>query len=648
MSDFAERVKDNRNTAVLKHPYTGVGAKKLLPDASKHTTKDPPSKGFRRCNSPSRVFAAVAAAAAEAVQLCNAPSSNSKSSNVPKLALRDRISDEVSIYPVLLQQNKSLSASQSHRKGENLMKTIGLVPARSPMAAQSHSRIIASNSQRTIMESQSTPPPLILSSAPHVIHTTTEIISSKVAPVYPVAPHLSVINKTRTYNSKVAVSKAPYTGARRQAVVSGVVPVYAQSDFAYYPPKSYRQKTITSKPTVVVHGSAPGCSDDSNVTVTSGNQHLFKPIISPRPSILRKRDADGVLKAQKNLIPILTKTDNEECQIAEEALPSRNGYGETTICQLPSPCVEVPILVPQVTEAVLPQIATLQRVHSHMMIDISPRKKPRKQLLPVNQDSPFKIVSDDMEYVVDKTAANKLEKIEEYTEEDLPNDDCADGDAEDELEDELDDMDVDDDCPADDDYDEDEEDYGNDFGDAGFDFSKAEKSYFEDGKISTDLSDASSNCNPMNKRPTLLGRIKNTWRGQSQHFQKHSDFKVKENKKQLAEMQQAKKWQPESRSGWKVQRVLKQFEELIAAEDGSIEYLTGFLQLIERHYSDQDYIIELIKDNIQRCKVTKDQLEEITRQLSKIFEHKPAIDDIAEKYGPKDLKKKCVKIFIRT
>ncbi|XP_050439155.1 histone deacetylase complex subunit SAP130 isoform X3 [Adelges cooleyi] len=595
MSDFAERVKDNRNTAVLKHPYTGVGAKKLLPDASKHTTKDPPSKGFRRCNSPSRVFAAVAAAAAEAVQLCNAPSSNSKSSNVPKLALRDRISDEVSIYPVLLQQNKSLSASQSHRKGENLMKTIGLVPARSPMAAQSHSRIIASNSQRTIMESQSTPPPLILSSAPHVIHTTTEIISSKVAPVYPVAPHLSVINKT---------------------------------------------------------SSAPGCSDDSNVTVTSGNQHLFKPIISPRPSILRKRDADGVLKAQKNLIPILTKTDNEECQIAEEALPSRNGYGETTICQLPSPCVEVPILVPQVTEAVLPQIATLQRVHSHMMIDISPRKKPRKQLLPVNQDSPFKIVSDDMEYVVDKTAANKLEKIEEYTEEDLPNDDCADGDAEDELEDELDDMDVDDDCPADDDYDEDEEDYGNDFGDAdsfpGFDFSKAEKSYFEDGKISTDLSDASSNCNPMNKRPTLLGRIKNTWRGQSQHFQKHSDFKVKENKKQLAEMQQAKKWQPESRSGWKVQRVLKQFEELIAAEDGSIEYLTGFLQLIERHYSDQDYIIELIKDNIQRCKVTKDQLEEITRQLSKIFEHKPAIDDIAEKYGPKDLKKKCVKIFIRT
>lgn len=25
----------------------------------------------------------------------------------------------------------------------------------------------------------------------------------------------------------------------------------------------------------------------------SNTQHLFKPIISPRPSILRKRDADG-------------------------------------------------------------------------------------------------------------------------------------------------------------------------------------------------------------------------------------------------------------------------------------------------------------------------------------------------------------------
>jgi len=87
---------------------------------------------------------------------------------------------------------------------------------------------------------------------------------------------------------------------------------------------------------------------------------------------------------------------------------------------------------------------------------------------PVNQeDSPLKIVGDDMEYVDEKLI--KIEKSEDYPDDDLNcNDDLIDGDAEDEAEDDLDDMDVDDDCPADDDYDEDDDDddFGNDFTDS--------------------------------------------------------------------------------------------------------------------------------------------------------------------------------------
>ncbi|XP_050530705.1 uncharacterized protein LOC126899666 isoform X2 [Daktulosphaira vitifoliae] len=420
----------------------------------------------------------------------------------------------------------------------------------------------------------------------HVIHASNESVPSKVpVSAHSMVPHFSVINKT---------------------------------------------------------GSA-GCSEESNLNVPN-NQHVFKPIISPRPSILRKRDADGVLKAQKNLIPILTKPEPEDC-ITEESMPSRNGYNETTICH------DELLTAPQVSEVVLPRIAALQRTQSQLMVEISPRKKPRKQLLPVNQNSPFKIVGDEMEYVEDKVIKHNKN---EFPDDDVLdcNDDCGDGDAEDELEDELDDndMDVDDDCPADDDYDENDEDdtvFGNDF-DNGFDYVKADKTYFEDGKISTDLSDGSSTYNPTNKRPTLLGRLKNSWRGQSHHFQKHSDFKVKENKKQLAEIQQAKKWAPDSRSGWRVRHLLKQFDGMVKIEDDVIERMTDLLQLIEHECNDlnlRDDIVELIKDNIQRSRVTRDQLEEVSRHLSKIFDYKTLIEDVVDKFCPKELKKKCPKVF---
>lgn len=43
--------------------------------------------------------------------------------------------------------------------------------------------------------------------------------------------------------------------------------------------------------------------------------------------------------------------------------------------------------------------------------------------------------------------------------------------------------------------------------------------------------------------------------------------------------------------------------------------------------------------------MTKDQLKDITNQLSKVFEFKSLIDDVVEKYCPKELKKKCAKVF---
>lgn len=83
----------------------------------------------------------------------------------------------------------------------------------------------------------------------------------------------------------------------------------------------------------------------------------------------------SVLRAQKNLIPIITKPDPEDCRNTDEPSVNRNGYSsESTGLQIDS------IMVPQVPEVTLPRISALSG-ESHMLVEISPRKKPRKQLL---------------------------------------------------------------------------------------------------------------------------------------------------------------------------------------------------------------------------------------------------------------------------
>lgn len=44
---------------------------------------------------------------------------------------------------------------------------------------------------------------------------------------------------------------------------------------------------------------------------------------------------------------------------------------------------------------------------------------------------------------------------------------------------------------------------------------------------------------------------------------RYTDFKIKETKKQVAEMQQNKRWLSDSKSGWKVQHMLKQFDGMV-------------------------------------------------------------------------------------
>ncbi|XP_016664585.1 uncharacterized protein LOC100162345 isoform X2 [Acyrthosiphon pisum] len=644
-SSFAKYMPKTHDTQLMPNPRQFENREET--EIVNHPTYDTPMvSSFQFTNEAENhyfTFQEASESIPPAYRMCNpsshnlpltqfSPIGNSIKPGIPKLSAHEVV-DEHGICPVILHPNKQLS-SQVQMKSDALIKTIGFAPARSQMTAQAQSRIVTTSLQRSIMESQNVSP-LIITPSSHVIHSANEIVPAKIVPIpsAPAVSHFSVINKTGSYDNI-----PEYTGIR-QSLVSGTPPVYTQSDFARFPPKSYHHKNAVVNP-AVIHGPIPGNIDEPCINIPN-SQHVFKPIISPRPSILRKRDADGVLRAQKNLIPILTKPDIEECHNMDDTSLNRNGYSESGL-QIES------IMVPQIPEVrLLPQIAALAR-QSHIMVEISPRKKPRKQLLPVNQeDSPFKIVGDDMEYVDEKLL--KIDKSDDFPEDDLIcNDDLIDGDAEDEAEDDLDDMDVDDDCPADDDYDDDDDDFGNDFGD-DFDYVKSDKTFFEDVKTSVEVSDESSACiKPKNKRPTLLGSYKNTWRGHTHHFQRYTDFKIKETKKQLADMQQAKKWTSDSISGWRVRHLLNQFDGMINIEEEIIGKMTELISEFEANIKDTrtcHTIVELIKDNIQRSKVSKSQLEEIRQQLKKIFDYKTLIDDVVDKHCPKDLKKKYAKVL---
>lgn len=104
---------------------------------------------------------------------------------------------------------------------------------------------------------------------------------------------------------------------------------------------------------------------------------------SPRPSILRKRDHEGSpLKAAKNLTPVLVGV-SQQLPPAPVSPPSRpesrdNGHssgGSTTISATSSPGLA------EINEDSMPMAPLKEEEGAKPPMEMSPRKKPRKQQL---------------------------------------------------------------------------------------------------------------------------------------------------------------------------------------------------------------------------------------------------------------------------
>jgi histone deacetylase complex subunit SAP130 len=145
-------------------------------------------------------------------------------------------------------------------------------------------------------------------------------------------------------------------------------------------------------------------SSQSEMNAEQSQQSLpTKMTSSPRPSILRKRDHDGSpLKAARNLTPVLTNLTQQPLpSISPPSRPDSRGNGHssggsTTISATSSPGLA------EVNEDSMPHVPLNKEDESTKPpMEMSPRKKPRKQQLTGSND--IDEHNDDMQFISEST-----------------------------------------------------------------------------------------------------------------------------------------------------------------------------------------------------------------------------------------------------
>ncbi|XP_014249714.1 histone deacetylase complex subunit SAP130 isoform X1 [Cimex lectularius] len=191
-------------------------------------------------------------------------------------------------------------------------------------------------------------------------------------------------------------------------------PMSSSSQSVMSPNQNVRSVTVVDSSRSYLSASEAGnSSTDSSssfsiITLSSGIPHNLttKTNTSPRPSILRKRDPEGSpLKAQKNLMPVLSSLPISTGSPPGPGSPKRpesghsgqSSAGSTTISANSSPG-ESPTIIKQEPSEDDHQSTRSTPVAPPIM-EMSPRKKPRKQQLTGNQITEPTFSEDEMEFI---------------------------------------------------------------------------------------------------------------------------------------------------------------------------------------------------------------------------------------------------------
>ncbi|KAJ9583258.1 hypothetical protein L9F63_022391 [Diploptera punctata] len=222
--------------------------------------------------------------------------------------------------------------------------------------------------------------------------------------------------------SLVARPYTPVTGPYTRPTAPQVHSIVTGAQSVRFNPVMVVDPSRTSMPvhsTFVTEGALVQ-TDATVIGQSSQMQPTSKPNASPRPSILRKRDNEGSpMKAQKNLTPVLAALSSTSAP-APVSPPSprrpdsrgnggNSSAGSTTISATSSPGLG------EGGEDSLPPIKQEPVDDTDRPpVEMSPRKKPRKQQLTGNELHEPKFSEDEMEFISEE----KIKKeVKEETEE---------------------------------------------------------------------------------------------------------------------------------------------------------------------------------------------------------------------------------------
>ncbi|CAG9767547.1 unnamed protein product [Ceutorhynchus assimilis] len=325
-------------------------------------------------------------------------------------------------------------------------------------------------------------------------------------------------------------------------------------------------------PQVVAESQTPVETTVQQQQPTAQNQN--KATSSPRPSILRKRDHEGApMKAAKNLMQALqTAPPSPPSPPRPDSRDNGHSSGSTTISATSSPGLG------EINEDSNPLVAMNaikeeEEEDVKPALEMSPRKKPRKQQLTTNSKNDTALNHGDMQFISENNASKKENN-----------------------------------------YDSDDEPYSD----------SVQKNGGPEPRIATLRKPASF---------TLLNGYRQNWKATHNHYQRYSDVKPKEDKRpsiiDLANQNRVL----EKINGWKVYHLSTQMDDLAQQEHSVYDQLTDLLKFTEseetsRHGREVNTVNELIKGNLQRIKIINDGMLDAKCQIMKVFEHQRHVNDI--------------------
>ncbi|XP_033331640.2 uncharacterized protein LOC117223475 isoform X2 [Megalopta genalis] len=313
-----------------------------------------------------------------------------------------------------------------------------------------------------------------------------------------------------------------------------------------------------------------------------------KPNASPRPSILRKRDHDNspVKGVAKNLVPVLTSlppvtTSSPPCSPrGDQDGGGCQSSGSTTVSATSSPGLD--------------EEPEQSRITMNPTVEMSPRKKPRKQQLTSVELTESRCTEEEMQFITEERMKKEVK--------DEPKEKSSDKRQ----------------------------------------ISNTQRDVI---KSPTQQTTVTIRTRPT---PSLLGPSwKNRWSSRLHHYRRPSEVRPREERRPtVAEIAQ-QKHVLQKLNGWKVYHLTAQMEDIADLEKQVHEKLKTTLTMLEsqqnvRNRQDDglERVNELIKGNMQRSSLISEGMNEARTQLIAIFQHKGPITDILQRCGNKRAQKK--------